>query len=208
MFSSLMPQRKEFFELLAAHSDRVVAGANATLRLMNGLGQGTEDIAVLVAEVNLNEQSARQDQGRTDHAAAPLVHHADQPRPDPHADHRTGHGAQRAAGRGQCGGHVQHQGLHGRGARDGRARRRRLHAPESRRDLAAATRIASRKRSTCAGRSTPSSRRPTACSARPSPPCSPTGSRSGRPSRCASSMRCRKRCSTVARTPPRRSKRS
>jgi hypothetical protein len=38
MFSSLMPQRKEFFELLAAHSDRVVAGANATLRLINGLG--------------------------------------------------------------------------------------------------------------------------------------------------------------------------
>ena len=57
MFSSLMPQRKEFFELLAAHSDRVVAGANATLRLMNGLGQGTEDIPALVAEVNLNEQS-------------------------------------------------------------------------------------------------------------------------------------------------------
>ena len=47
MFSSLMPQRAEFFELLAAHSDRVVAGANATLRLMNGLGVGTEDIPVL-----------------------------------------------------------------------------------------------------------------------------------------------------------------
>lgn len=58
MFSSLMPQRREFFELLAAHSDRVVAGANATLRLMNGLGNGMEDIAVLVAEVNMNEQSA------------------------------------------------------------------------------------------------------------------------------------------------------
>lgn len=58
MFSRLMPQRAEFYELLAAHSDRVVAGANATLRLMNGLGLGTEDIAVLVAEVNLNEQSA------------------------------------------------------------------------------------------------------------------------------------------------------
>ena len=57
MFSSLMPQRKEFYELLAAHSDRVVAGANAVLRLMNGLGQGTEDIPVLVAEVNLNEQA-------------------------------------------------------------------------------------------------------------------------------------------------------
>jgi hypothetical protein len=36
MFSSLMPQRKEFFELLAAHSEQVVAGANATLRLVNG----------------------------------------------------------------------------------------------------------------------------------------------------------------------------
>jgi uncharacterized protein Yka (UPF0111/DUF47 family) len=58
MFSSLMPQRKEFFELLAAHSDRVVAGANATLRLLNGLGTGTEDVPVLVAEVNMNEQSA------------------------------------------------------------------------------------------------------------------------------------------------------
>lgn len=44
MFSSLMPQRKEFFELLAAHSERVVAGANATLRLINGLGEGGEDI--------------------------------------------------------------------------------------------------------------------------------------------------------------------
>ena len=58
MFSSLMPQRKEFFELLAAHSDRVVAGALATQRLINGLGQGTEDIPALVAEVNLNEKSA------------------------------------------------------------------------------------------------------------------------------------------------------
>jgi uncharacterized protein len=58
MFSSLMPQRKEFFELLTAHSDRVVAGANATLRLMNGLGNQAEDIPVLVAEVNMNEQSA------------------------------------------------------------------------------------------------------------------------------------------------------
>ena len=58
MISSLMPQRKEFFELLAAHSDRVVAGANATLRLMNGLGNGTEDTAVLVAEINMYEQSA------------------------------------------------------------------------------------------------------------------------------------------------------
>ena len=44
MFSRLMLQRNEFFELLAAHSDRVVAGANATLRLMNGLGNSTEDI--------------------------------------------------------------------------------------------------------------------------------------------------------------------
>jgi uncharacterized protein len=53
-----MPQRKEFFELLAAHSDRVVAGANATLRLVNGLGQANEEIDALVAEVNRNEKSA------------------------------------------------------------------------------------------------------------------------------------------------------
>jgi uncharacterized protein len=58
MFSSLMPQRKEFYQLLEAHSDRVVAGANATLRLMNDLGRGSEDIAALVAEVNTNEQAA------------------------------------------------------------------------------------------------------------------------------------------------------
>ena len=58
MFSSLMPQRKEFFELLAAHSDRVVAGATAAFRLMNGLGNNSEDIPALVAEVNMNEQSA------------------------------------------------------------------------------------------------------------------------------------------------------
>ena len=52
-----MPQRKEFYELLAALSDRVVAGANATLRLMNGLGGTTEDVATLVAEVSLLEQA-------------------------------------------------------------------------------------------------------------------------------------------------------
>ncbi len=58
MFSYLMPHRKEFFTLLAAHSDRVVAGANATLRLTNGLGLGSEDIPALVAEVNTHEKSA------------------------------------------------------------------------------------------------------------------------------------------------------
>ena len=57
MLSSLMPQRKEFYELLAALSDRVVAGANATLRLMNGLGGNTEDLSTLVAEVSLLEQA-------------------------------------------------------------------------------------------------------------------------------------------------------
>lgn len=58
MFSSLMPQRREFFDLLAAHSDRVVAGANATLRLINGMGGNNEDINAFVKEVDLNEQSA------------------------------------------------------------------------------------------------------------------------------------------------------
>ena len=58
MFSSLMPHRREFFDLLAAHSDRVVAGANATLHLVNALGGKQEDVAALVKEVNVNEKSA------------------------------------------------------------------------------------------------------------------------------------------------------
>ncbi len=58
MFSSLMPQRKEFFELLAAHSDRVVAGANAVLRLVDSLGDPAQDVAALSAEVDRNEKSA------------------------------------------------------------------------------------------------------------------------------------------------------
>jgi len=53
-----MPRRREFFDLLAAHSDRVVGGANATLRLVNGLGGNSEEVAALVQEVNGNEKSA------------------------------------------------------------------------------------------------------------------------------------------------------
>ena len=64
MLSSLMPQRKEFYELLAALSDRVVAGANATLRLMNGLGSNTEDLSTLVAEVSLLEQAGDKIKGQ------------------------------------------------------------------------------------------------------------------------------------------------
>ncbi len=60
MFSSLMPQRKEFFEMLAAHSEQVVAGANATLRLINSLGDGKTDLAALVKEVNEHEQTGDQ----------------------------------------------------------------------------------------------------------------------------------------------------
>lgn len=56
MFSSFMPPRGEFFDLLATHADQVVIGSNATLRLINGLGLGTEDIPVLVAEVNMSER--------------------------------------------------------------------------------------------------------------------------------------------------------
>lgn len=58
MFSSLMPQRKEFFELLAAHSDRVMAGANAVLRLVNSLGEHDCNIPALAAEVDMHEKSA------------------------------------------------------------------------------------------------------------------------------------------------------
>jgi len=58
MFKALIPQRREIYDLLAAHSDRVVAGANAALRLIQSLGTAEADIATLVKEVALNENSA------------------------------------------------------------------------------------------------------------------------------------------------------
>jgi predicted phosphate transport protein (TIGR00153 family) len=58
MFSSLMPQRREFFDLLTAHSDRVVAGANTVLRLVDSLGDAGLDVAALCAEVDMNEKAA------------------------------------------------------------------------------------------------------------------------------------------------------
>lgn len=58
MFSGFMPKRREFFDLLIAHSDRVVAGANATLRLVNNLGtESADDIDLLAKEVDSNEKS-------------------------------------------------------------------------------------------------------------------------------------------------------
>lgn len=58
MFSSLMPQRREFFDLLIAHSDRLVASANATLRLVNAMGNGDQAaMDLLVREVDSNEKS-------------------------------------------------------------------------------------------------------------------------------------------------------
>jgi uncharacterized protein len=58
MLDNVLPHRTVFFELLGAHTDRVVAGANATLRLISGLGNPSEQPAALIEEVNLNETSA------------------------------------------------------------------------------------------------------------------------------------------------------
>ncbi|TXI75373.1 MAG: DUF47 family protein [Dokdonella sp.] len=60
MFSSLMPQRKEFFELLSAHAEEVVAGANAALQLINGLGDANANLAALVEAINQHEQKGDQ----------------------------------------------------------------------------------------------------------------------------------------------------
>lgn len=57
MFSNLMPQRREFYDLLASHTDRLMAAANAVLRLVNALGTGSSETGELVKEVGLNEQS-------------------------------------------------------------------------------------------------------------------------------------------------------
>jgi uncharacterized protein Yka (UPF0111/DUF47 family) len=56
----MLPKRTEFFELLAAHSERVLAGANAMLRLITSLGVSKADVAALVEEINMNEASADQ----------------------------------------------------------------------------------------------------------------------------------------------------
>ena len=56
----MLPKRAEFFELLAAHSERVLAGANAMLRLVNSLGVNKQDVAALVEEINMNEASSDQ----------------------------------------------------------------------------------------------------------------------------------------------------
>lgn len=58
MLKNVTPTRAAFFELLAAHTDRVVAGANATLRLLTGLGNPSENNQSLIDEVNSNEDSA------------------------------------------------------------------------------------------------------------------------------------------------------
>jgi uncharacterized protein Yka (UPF0111/DUF47 family) len=59
----MLPKRSEFFELLAAHSERVLAGANAMLRLVNSLGVSKQDVAALVEEINMNESECGPDQG-------------------------------------------------------------------------------------------------------------------------------------------------
>ncbi len=56
----MLPKRTQFFELLEAHSERVLAGANSMLRLINDLGVSAAEVAALIQEVNMNEASADQ----------------------------------------------------------------------------------------------------------------------------------------------------
>ncbi|MCC7113256.1 MAG: DUF47 family protein [Burkholderiales bacterium] len=59
MLNNVIPQRGTFFQLLASHTDRLVGGANATMRLLTALGApGGADHAALIEEVNVNENSA------------------------------------------------------------------------------------------------------------------------------------------------------
>jgi uncharacterized protein Yka (UPF0111/DUF47 family) len=60
MLNNVMPQRGTFFELLTSHTERLVAGANATLRLISGLGNVGDQHTLLIEEVNSNETSADQ----------------------------------------------------------------------------------------------------------------------------------------------------
>lgn len=61
MSSNFLPKRGEFFAFLTAHTDRVVAGANATSRLVSSLGNpaaGADQATPLIDEVNANATSA------------------------------------------------------------------------------------------------------------------------------------------------------
>ena len=59
MFNNVIPQRGTFFQLLGSHTERLVGGANATMRLLTALGTpGEHDDAALIEEVNVNENSA------------------------------------------------------------------------------------------------------------------------------------------------------
>ena len=58
MLNDVMPERGVFFNLLTSHTERMVAAASATLRLVTGLGNPHFDSAALIEEVNTNETSA------------------------------------------------------------------------------------------------------------------------------------------------------
>lgn len=58
MFKNVIPQSSVFYNLLTSHTDRMVAAANANLRLVTALGNPNVDSAALIHEVNLNETSA------------------------------------------------------------------------------------------------------------------------------------------------------
>lgn len=57
MFNKLMPQRREFFDLLAEHSGYLIISANAALHLVNTLGAGnTVEAEMLVREIDDTEK--------------------------------------------------------------------------------------------------------------------------------------------------------
>ena len=73
MLNNVMPQRGVFFSLLVAHTDRLVAAANATLRLISGLGNPQFDTTTLIDEVNLNETSADDLSGTSTALSSPTL---------------------------------------------------------------------------------------------------------------------------------------
>lgn len=58
MLNNVMPKRGTFFHLLGSHTDRLMAGANATLRLITSLGNPSEQRGSMIEEVNTSETSA------------------------------------------------------------------------------------------------------------------------------------------------------
>jgi hypothetical protein len=205
----MLPKRAEFFDLLAAHSERVLSGASAMLRLISSLGISKQDVAALVEEINMNETSA--DQIKADlltmlHKSFVTPLNRDQVYKLTLDIDSVMNAVQDVA---QAASIYNITEANSRVARAGGDDGRRLHAPDAR-IAVAEKRTVARRRSICASKSSASKRNRSRSCTRPSRALFETEGdevAALRACACDSSTHCRKKFCGRARNRPRRSKR-